>query len=136
MSEFKVADRVRIKDDAEADGWLQPGEVGKVAAVQEGSLGSGAWGQVLHFDKGDVTSMYYGYEVEPYVPVDHSEAIAALENMLGEASGYWPGDLDRRISDAEAEVERLRERKATHERQHAAILATIAALKGADGAAG
>jgi hypothetical protein len=60
MSEFNVGDRVRIKDDAAADGWLRPGETGTISAIDsDGDL----W-----FDNPDKSwhgrSIYYACEVD------------------------------------------------------------------------
>lgn len=133
MSEFTVGDKVRIKDAAEADGWLQPGEVGEISQAVTGPTG----GVSLVFERGDACSWYYGYEVEPYVepePVDHSAAIEAMEGELGRYD--FGVDYDESIAEAEERLRALRERKAEHERRRASVLATIAFLKGEAGAAG
>lgn len=141
MSEFKVGDRVRIKDDAEADGWLRPGEVGEITSIEIGAMGNG---QCLNFEgiSSSLTpSLYYGYEVEPYVepePVDHSVAIDALRDAIAfhENGGALLEDVDRVIADLEQRLAAARGRALERADAIAALKASIAHLKGESGAAG
>lgn len=59
MPEYKVGDKVRINDDAWADGWLSPGQVGTISQIL---------GRELFFanpeENGGRTSLYFNSEIE------------------------------------------------------------------------
>lgn len=138
MSGFKVGDKVRIKDGAEADGWLQPGEVGEITRIDINALGNGQCLNFAGISPSLTESLYYAYEVEPYVPVDHSEAIATLRDAIAfhENGGPCLEDVDKVIADLEQRLGEARARAHDRERTIAALRGSLAALKGAYGAAG
>lgn len=64
MSEFKVGDRVRVKDNADADGWLKPGEEG---VIDEITPTYHTTAMVATFYKDGEESQYYAHEIEPSI---------------------------------------------------------------------
>lgn len=64
MYEFKVGDRVRVKDNVSPDGWLQPGEEG---VIDEITPSYHTTAMVATFYKEGDESQYYAHEIEPSI---------------------------------------------------------------------